>query len=144
MRTKRMANQKAEVPAVDVRLATDEPATANHNAFEFRLLEAEAKARENLNREADQRYRLRWIAVFVVLGIIAMIALLLNHIAHWLPDDSKSTGAVIALHLAPIISMTTLAIALLVAAFRGFKEGDDKFGTSNASDAVKASGMGSM
>ena len=109
--------------------------------YEFRLLEADAKARENLNREADQRYWLRWAAVVLVVLIIGGMALLLNHVSHWLPNNSVMINALIALHVAPIVSMTTLAIALLVAAFRGFKEGDEKAGTFLASDGARSVGL---
>ena len=66
---------------------------------------------------------------------------LLVHVAHWLPNEPKAMGALIALHIAPIVSMTTLAIALLVAAFRGFKDGDEKAGASLTTDGVRAAGF---
>ena len=137
-----MVRAKSQVPQVDLKPAVVPKTGQNPDAFEFRLLEADAKARENLNREADQRFWLRWIAVFVVLSIIVMMALMLNHVAHWLPSDTKSVGVVIALHLAPITSMSALAVALLVAAFRGFKDGDEKAGASVAAETLKMTGLG--
>lgn len=135
-----MANESSVVPPVDEQqVATAE--TSDRNDFEYRLLEADARARENLNREADQRYWLRWgvvaLAILVILGMGGMLI----HVAHWLPADPKSVGALIALHVAPIVSMTTLAIALLVAAFRGFKDGDEKSGVDVANASVKSTGL---
>jgi hypothetical protein len=135
-----MAEEPPQVPRVDAQpIGPDEP--NGRSDYEFRLLEADAKARENLNREADQRYRLRQIAVAVVILIILGMGGLLAHVAHWLPNEPKSVGAAIALHIAPIASMTTLAIALLVAAFRGFKDGDEKAGASIATEGARATGF---
>jgi hypothetical protein len=115
------------VPPVDGEIAvSSEP--SDRSQYEFRLLQADAKARENLNREADQRYWLRW----VVVGLA---------VSHWLPKDPNAIGAVIALHVAPIASMTTLAIALLIAAFRGFKDGDEKSSVDAANTSIKATGL---
>lgn len=137
-----MAKAPNKVPPVDVG-PQGEPQKINpRDAIEFRLLEADAKARESVIREADQRYWLRWFAVVVVIAIIVGMGLLLKHVAHWLPSSGQTVGSVIALHLAPITSMTALAIALLVAAFRGFKDGDERAGAAIAADALKASGIG--
>jgi hypothetical protein len=135
-----MAEEPPTVPPVDVE-PTGVDGPSGRDDHEFRLLEADAKARENLNREADQRYRLRWIAVGLVILIIAGMGGLLAHVAHWLPRETNAMGAVIALHLAPIVSMTTLAIALLVAAFRGFKDGDEKAGAAIATEGARATGF---
>jgi len=137
-----MAKAPNKVPHVD---AVPQSQSQNNNprdAIEFRLLKADAKARESVIREADQRYWLRWFAVVVVSVIIVGMGFLLIHVAHWLPLDGRAIGAVIALHLAPIASMTALAIALMVAAFRGFKDGDEKAGATIAAGALKASGIG--
>lgn len=135
-----MVEESTKVPPVDaLPIKPDEP--NGRSDYEYRLLEADAKARENLNREADQRYWLRWVAVGLVVLIILGMACLLAHVAHWLPNEPKAASAVIALHLAPIVSMTTLAIALLVAAFRGFKDGDEKSSAAIASDGARAVGL---
>jgi hypothetical protein len=118
------------------------PTDANgRSEYEFRLLEADAKARENLNREADQRYWLRWFVVVLAFLVILGMGGLLLHVSHWLPKDSNAIGSVIALHVAPIASMTTLAIALLVAAFRGFKDGDEKSSVETANASIRATGV---
>lgn len=131
-----------DIPAIDA-----EPEPPLHSIAaeladaEYRLLNAEAKAAETLNREGDQRYWLRWFVVVLCVGIIIGMGVLLVHVAHWLPNEPKMITAVILLHLAPIVSMTTLSIALLIAAFRGFKDGDDGKGASLATDAARASGL---
>jgi hypothetical protein len=135
-----MVDEPLTVPPVDLQpIGPNEP--SGRSDYEYRLLEADAKARENLNREADQRYWLRWVAVGLVVVIILGMGCLLAHVAHWLPSEPHAMGAVIALHIAPIISMTTLSIALLVAAFRGFKDGDEKAGASIATDGARATGL---
>jgi hypothetical protein len=135
-----MAEEPPKVPPVDAQ-ATSPEEPDGRSDYEFRLLEADAKARENLNREADQRYWLRWVAVTLVVLIILGMAIFLAHVAHWLPNEPNSTSVVVALHLAPIISMTTLAIALLVAAFRGFKDGDEKSSAAITSDGARVAGF---
>ena len=133
-----MAEDPPQVPPVDAQPV----GTGGRSDHEYRLLEADAKARENLNREADQRYWLRWVAVGLVVLIILGMGCLLAHVSHWFPTNSNAMPAVIALHIAPIVSMTTLAIALLVAAFRGFKEGDEKAGMAFAAESAKAGSRG--
>lgn len=109
------------------------------NKAEAELLDLGAKRKSN--READQRFWLRNIVIAIVIVIILGMGSLLWHVAHWLPDDPKSMGAVIALHIAPIVSITTLSIALLVAAFRGFKDGDEKAGTAIVTEGARATGF---
>lgn len=128
------------VPPVDGQSAVSAE-TNDRSQYEFRLLQADAKARENLNREADQRYWLRWGVVLLAVLVIFGMGGLLVHVAHWLPRASNAMGVVIALHVAPIASMTTLAIALLVAAFRGFKDGDEKSSVDSASTSIRATGL---
>ncbi len=136
-----MPDDPPSVPPVDVVTPGEGGGNGERDNFEFRLLEADAQSRESQVREADQRYWLRWVAVGVVLLIIFGMGCLLNHVAHWLPTDGKAVGVVIALHLTPIASMTTLAIALLVAAFRGFKDDDVKLGSAVAAESMKVSGL---
>jgi hypothetical protein len=134
-----MASEPPIVPPVDEKPV--DPESNGRSDYEYRLLQADAKARENLNREADQRYWLRWGVVVLAVLVIVGMGCLLVHVAHWLPKDSTALGAVIALHVAPIVSMTTLAIALLIAAFRGFKDGDEKSSIDTANSSMKATGL---
>ncbi len=114
------------------------------NEIELRLLDAGARAKENLNREADQRYWLRWLAVSVCTLMIAGMGVLLWHAAHsyLLPVYTEfSSSYIVAVYLAPIVSMTSLAIALLVAAFRAFKDSD---GSSVAMAATETAKVGKL
>lgn len=126
-----------KVPDVD-EPTPEEP--DRYEALQFRGLEAEAKAKEHLNREADQRYLLRWLSVIVCLAIIIGMGVMLGHVVHKLMTF-KTFGAastyIIAVYVAPIVSMSGLAIALLVAAFRGFKDGDGDASTKAITEGAK-------
>jgi uncharacterized membrane protein len=127
------------VPPIDVVPESQSP--DRFEELQFRSLEAEAKAKEHLNSEADQRYWLRWLAVATCVIIIFGMGLMLSHVVHKLMT-LKTFGApsayIIAVYVAPVVSMTSLSIALLVAAFRGFKEGDGDAGAKAIGDGVKA------
>lgn len=72
------------------------------------------------------------------------MGILLKHVAHRLPAPGAqdvSAAYVIAVYVAPIISMSTLSISLLVAAFRGFKDGDERAGISGTVDGARAGGL---
>jgi cation transport ATPase len=107
------------------------------------LIDAEAKAKENRNRETDQRYVLRWVAVICACLLIIGMATMLWHLAHWTVGNPGNAPAsfIVAIFVAPILSMTTLALALLVAAFRGYKDSDEATGATLASQGMKATGM---
>lgn len=133
-----MAKPPSKVPPIDEQPSSDEP--DRYEALQFRGLEAEAKAKEHLNREGDQRYWLRWLAVAVCVAIMVGMGTMLWHVAHklmTLKTFGASTSYIIAVYVAPIISMTTLAIALLVAAFRGFKDGDGDTSAKAMSEGAK-------
>lgn len=135
----------ATVPPVDVEPSGPPDAVSKRlNDIEIRLLDAGAKSKENVNREADQRYWLRWAAVLLVIGIVLAMGLLLKHVAHKLPairDAGSPASFIIALYVSPIISMTTLSLSLLVAAFRGFKDGDDKSSAAALAEGARATGL---
>lgn len=119
-------------------------ASARVEDIELRLLDANAKSKENVNKEADQRYRLRWLAVVVSILLICGMGLILWHASHKVLGLSyvHSQGVyIIAAFVAPIVSMTTLSLALLVAAFRGFKDSDAKDGGGVAMSAAKTGGV---
>lgn len=76
----------------------------------------------------------------VVLIIIGM-GCVLSHVVHKLMSIKTfgaGTSYIIAVYVAPIASMSGLAVALLVAAFRGFKEGDADSGTKVVSETINA------
>ena len=133
----------AQVPPVDASSSEGLPST-KYEAIELRALDADAKAKENVNRETDQRYTFRWIAVFAGCIVIIIMGCTLNSVYHRMPElaAKKIPAAVlVAMFIAPVTSMTALALALQVAAFRGFKDGDESKGASAASEGLKASGF---
>lgn len=127
-----------KVPVIDGPPIPEEP--DRYEALQFRGLEAEAKAKEHVNREADQRYWLRWLAVIASLAIISGMGWVLSHVVHKLMT-LKTFGAapayIIAVYVAPIVSMSGLSVALLVAAFRGFKDGDGDTGANAIAEGAK-------
>lgn len=119
-------------------------ASARVEDIELRLLDANAKSKENVNKEADQRYWLRWLAVAVSILLICGMGFILWHASHKVLGLSyvQSQGVyIIAAFVAPIVSMTTLSLALLVAAFRGFKDSDAKDGGGVAMNAARTGGV---
>ena len=137
----------SSVPPVDAEPQSTDANETRFSAMEFRLLDADARAKENVNREADQRYWLRWLAVVIVLLLIITMVLLLGHVAHSLPYF-KVMGAPPAFYVvafvSPVVSMSALGLSLLVAAFRGYKDEDGQAGAgvaSAASEGAKALGL---
>ncbi|MFK4794235.1 hypothetical protein [Sphingobium sp. ZW T5_29] len=132
----------AKVPPVD--LPTESEGSRRFVDLELRLLDADAKAKENLNREADQRYFLRWGAVALSVAVVAGMAFMLYHVGYYMLSKSVANvpaAFLVAIYVAPIVSMTTVSLALLVAAFRAFKDGDEKAGASLMTEGAKATGL---
>lgn len=134
-----------DVPRVDEDPKGDESQADNRlNEIELRQLDAGAKAKENINREADQRHHFRtWTLVLSSLLIIFM-GLVLWHVAHNVlsPRDFEIPSSfIVSMVVAPVISMTTTCIALLVAAFRGYKDSDNKNVASAVLEATRAGSM---
>ncbi len=138
--------ESSVVPAADAegKSKPDGEADDRYSKIELRVLDADAKAKESLNHESDQRYLLRWIAVSITVIIIIAMGALLYHVSHRLMTMTTfgaNPAYVIAVYVAPIISMTALSVALLVAAFRGFKESDAASGLAAASDSARTTGI---
>jgi hypothetical protein len=132
------------VPLVDASSFKPDPPSGKYGAIELRLLDAEANAKEKINREADQRYWLRFASVGICVLAICGMSWLLWAVADKLlaATNLPSKGAyVIALYVAPIVSVTTLSISLLVSAFRGYKDSDERTGLSAASQGAQATGL---
>jgi hypothetical protein len=135
----------ASVPSIDAE-PSGAPAAANQrlNDIELRLLDEGAKAKENLNRKADQRFMLRWLAVGTAMFLIIAMLCMLFHVVHqllFMHAFKAPPILLVATYVAPIVSMTTLAIALMVAAFRGFKDGDEVTGMSAIAEGAKATSI---
>jgi hypothetical protein len=132
------------VPQIEDQSNLSEPPVTvdRYEEFQFRALEAEAKAKEHLNREADQRYFLRWLAVASCLAIIIGMGYLLSHVVHklmTLNTFGAPSAYIVAVYVAPIVSMSTLSISLLIAAFRGFKDSDGETSAKAIGEGTKLS-----
>ena len=113
--------------APDVALSSASSGNGARDTLEFELLEAEQALRELLTREAGQRYWLRWIAVgtggLVIFRMAAALWFLANRI-FWGPIVVGSPAFSVAIIVAPIISITSITVALFVGAFRKFDDKD--------------------
>ena len=133
------------IPEIDKGGDQPDPESVSRlNEIELRALDADAKAKENRNREADQRSWLRWLAVMICVLLIVGMGGVLWHTAHSIfsPNYTQfSASYIVATYLAPIASMTTLAVALLVAAFRGFRKTDEADAAATTAEAARVGGL---
>ena len=112
--------------APDLADKRDERAS-RRDELEFRLLESEARLKELAHREVSQRYWLRWIAVCVGLITVACMGFTLMHLVHrtfWGPFHFTSSAFAVTMIAAPIFSITSIAVALFVGAFKKFDDSD--------------------
>lgn len=110
-----------EVEALQNRLAELEDAIARDS------LSQEWQTRQLIIDEIRQRIRMRTIAVSVVVVIILFMAGILAHAVHkffWWRLVVVPYSLAIAMFLGPIVSITTLAVVMVVGAFRRFKDED--------------------
>lgn len=124
-----------EVPTVDSDPAkVPELSPGGVSSVEDRLmlaeLDKEVKGERYKEREFEQRHWLRYAAVGVILLVMVGMAWFLCKVPQ---------GSHVALYISPIVSISTLSITLMISAFRGWRDGDEKTGSSLASDAMKAS-----
>lgn len=95
--------------------------------LEFELLEAERALSTLIHRELNQRYRIKWIAVWIGGLVIVGMALLLTHLVHnafWGPFLFASPAFSVAMIVAPITSITAITVVFFIGAFRKFEEKD--------------------
>ena len=108
-----------------------------------RMMAAERIRVENLNREADQRRLLRYLAVAVSCALILALASMQIY-AHWLFARQEALPAspvyIAALLIVPVAAATSLAIGLLIAAFRGYKDADSAEAAKAATNAARSGG----
>jgi hypothetical protein len=99
----------------------------SRNELEFELLEVERALSRLLHREINQRYIIKWIAIIsgvvVILGMAAALAHLV-HMAFLGPFLFASAAFSVAMIVAPVISITTITVAMFVGAFRRFEDKD--------------------
>jgi magnesium-transporting ATPase (P-type) len=134
----------SETPLSDARLDALQKRIAElEGKIELESLSAEGQHRQLLRREIEQRIQIRfWTSILAVL-MLCLMAFVLWYATHrylGYPKSQKTPAIVIALYVAPIASMTTITVMLLIGAFRRFK--DDEFGPVNlasiAGEAAKA------
>lgn len=101
------------------------------------LLAETALAKEQ-KREIGQRIWIRWLAVLLSTAVVGAMFYAFYHIQHQIFGfryTFMQTGAMIALVVAPVVSISGITIALLFGVFRGYKDAD----AAAASAAVAAS-----
>ncbi|MEH3090750.1 MAG: hypothetical protein PGN20_01645 [Agrobacterium cavarae] len=131
-------NVAGEINAFDARLSALEAKIDEAN------LSGEARHRELLIQETQQRIRVRYWVVGISVAVLVFMAAILSHAAHhyfWGPIILMPPSVAIVMFVAPIVSVSTITIFLLFGAFRRFK--DDDVGDINvpsiAAEGLKAS-----
>lgn len=113
---------------IGVKLAGYEERVARlEAALERDELSHEWKARDLLIAEIRQRILMRRVAVWTALFVMVFMAVVLMHATHsffWGRFVVIPQAIAIAMFIGPIVSITTLAVVLMVGAFRRFKEED--------------------
>lgn len=133
------------IPPVEPRADDSSSEQERQARLEYAMLEASAHARRLQTRDHDQRYTLRWVALVVGLLSLTFMALFLHYMSQRLlhgPFLLVPSSFAIAAILAPIVSITTITIALFVASFRKFRDGDGDAMGAAAPDALRLSGLG--
>lgn len=117
-----------KIPRIDSEPKADSSAqNVKREEAELKLLEAEASLRKLVQREIGQRYIIKWVALVAgCIVIIGMTAVLwhLVHSAFWGPFMVVNSAFSVAMIVTPILSITTITVALFVGAFRKFEEKD--------------------
>lgn len=102
------------IAKLEERLASDE-------------LSEESKIRGLLINEIEQRILIRKYAVWIAITIISFMALVLVHGIHeyfWFKMVVIPQSIILAMFVAPIVSITTLSVLLIIGAFRRFNDDD--------------------
>ncbi|WP_332716656.1 hypothetical protein [Pelagibacterium mangrovi] len=137
---------RAEAPVIDARVDDLQRRIAElEEKLEHQALSADAEQRLLLQNEIKQRIAIRrWVSRLAVV-IVAFMGFVLWYATHKYlsyPLSQKTPAIIIALYVAPIASITTVTVMLLIGAFRRFK--DDEFGPVNlssiAGEVAKAAG----
>ena len=122
--------ESKHIPTGDKRAVKDNQGSGVTPEIEKHILEAYSKDRENLIREDDMRHTLRKSAAFaaIVFSVIMLIVWLASYyLLYWRGDClMESSVHVIAVMITPIVSITTILTAMLLAAFRGRKDDADR------------------
>jgi len=132
-----------EVPDFDQEPKVEEN-VLRFEEIELRSLDADARSRENLNREADQRFHFRNWAVILTSTLIFLFIILAFHIVmnlEGLIEKNAAPIVVVGLYAVPIAAIVTLTVSLMLAAFRGSKDGDE---TTAAKASVNGTRIGAL
>ncbi|MCY4184597.1 MAG: hypothetical protein OXC82_01830 [Rhodobacteraceae bacterium] len=106
-------------------------------------LEVDEKDRKNRQRSAGQRYWLRYFAIIIACGVMGVMLILLHEVVCWMLYETnfEKPSVYIVAYLAPISSLTILAIAMLVSAFRGYHKNDQKSLLDTIKELVNKAGQ---
>jgi hypothetical protein len=106
------------IPTVDPDLPPGNGgAQKSREELEYRLLESEADLKGHLSHEAGQRVTVKWIAVVTAVLVVLFMAISFCLVIYRVFYDGftfSNTGFAVAVIAAPVISLTTIAVALLV------------------------------
>ncbi|MCY3879278.1 MAG: hypothetical protein OXF74_08880 [Rhodobacteraceae bacterium] len=121
-----MAEDARTIPANDVP-PTSAPSPAAGNGQEANSLEFEANLRRLAERDLAQKFGMRWWAVLTGCTVSVFMAGVLVVVLCEMTmsgADSIDPALAIAAIVAPIVSITTVTVALYIGAFRKFEERD--------------------
>jgi len=127
-----------EVPTSRKQSGTNVPSPEER--IETEILKHDEKLREISTREALQRH---WIRLFsiIVCGVVLIGMGVILFFASWKiflsPNLEISMAYTVAIFIAPIVSVTAITIALLIAAFRKFRNEDETSGVSAVASAAR-------
>lgn len=129
------------VPKIDLALADSvRHEDLRRKEVEYNFLMADEHYQKIVNRDKDQRYWLRWIAAAIGIIVIVGMTSLLWHMMHQLkfwPFQIYASSVLIAMFVAPLVSITTVTIALFIGAFRRFSDDDlDKISVPNVANSA--------
>ncbi len=101
--------------------------TSVEEKHEFQLLKHENQFREIGIRSAKQMYRIRWTAIgissLLLLGMTVLLAIAVRKL-FFVESSTLPVSLQVTAYLTPIVTMSAISIAVLVAAFRGYHESD--------------------
>lgn len=123
-----MAEQNEDVPTFEATSVSSHAGSLNAD-FEYKLLRTEEQNQRLLRRELTLKFWIKIVAVTCAVLIISGMGLFLWHVLHGIfvgPVVFLRTPLAIVIVVTPLISITSTGIALIIAAFRRFEDGDAK------------------
>jgi len=141
-------SDKPLIPTVSETVGLDELNQLREKLYELedRVSSKEMSLEDELRtlqiRETAQRIQIRQFVLFIGVAVLVVMAFLAAHFMHkimWGHLLTVPRSFAVALIVAPIASITTVTVALLVGAFRRFKESDADVVPGLATEVTKAS-----